>query len=503
MVEVGVDIDAIGRKELQAMAKKIGIKANQKSVVLREKLREAIVLKRDEEMANEKKTLTNAGNKKERIVEDHTDNFIEAKEQIGSRTEEEPSLEAIIDREPLEEKLASDANTPDKKCPIVPENNHDDDKKEKPEASTDDISIVCVTKEQNEGRSSIDVDIVECTSLPPSVCEGNAAENIEDDVSIIDEDTKVIIQRNEKDENIERKDISAADHTTTKKDTKKDELRVVQDNGSEMNEEAMITTEVEEKDSTVKTSKIKAFAANIKPIKNKYADNEIAIEINTPIEEDESTNATGKNDCFRKEIEHEILTKKKRLYQPNDKVLLPTKISLGAEKDAVQKYCQSNRHKHEKFASKLHVLHRKNKGMKQHTKPPLKVFHQPAEERLKASTGKEEKEVPLWKVHSRDFRRNRGVDKTRDSCLKKEKNHPPAKHVKRSPFRDRLNHKAEVNFTTTKGDKANIKKIIPKPLPMSKRNEEQMKKFLERQSIGRKDRAKRDQVKMYANSARS
>lgn len=268
MVEVGVDIDAIGRKELQAMAKKIGIKANQKSIVLREKLREAIaVLKHDEEIANEK-TPTNAGNEKEKIVKDDTANSIEAKEQIGSRTEEESSCEAIIDCGPLEEKLASDANTPDKKYPIVLENNHDDDKREKPEASTEDISIVSVTtKEQNEGRCSIDVDIVECTSLPPSVCQGDAAENIEGDVSIIDEDTKVIINRNEKDENIES--ISAADHTTTEKDTKKDELRVVRDNGSEINEEAMITTEEKEKDSTVKTLKIKAFAAIVKKPKTR------------------------------------------------------------------------------------------------------------------------------------------------------------------------------------------------------------------------------------------
>jgi len=499
MVEVGVDIDAIGRKELQAMAKKFGIKANQKSIVLREKLREAIaVLKHDEQIANEKPP-TNAGNEKEIIVKDDTANSIEAKEQIGSRTEEESSCEAIIDCGPLEEKLASDANTPDKKYPIVSENNHDDNKREKSEASTEDISIVCVTKEQNEGRCSIDVDIVECTSLPPSVCEGDAAENIEGDVSIIDEDTKVVIKRNEKDENIE----SAADHTTTKKDTKKDELRVVRDNGSEINEETMITTEEKEKDSTVKTLKIKAFAANSKETKNEDADNEIAIENNAPIEEDKRTNAIGKDYGFGKEIEHEVLTKKKLLNQPNGKVLLPTKISLGMEKDAVQKYCHSNRHKYEKFASKLDVLHRKNKVMKEHTKPPLNFFHQPAEERLKISTVKEQKEVPLWKVHSRDFRRKRGVDKTRDSRLKKEKNHPPTNHVKRSPFRDRLNHKAEINVTTTKGDKANIKKITPKPLPMSKRNEEQMKKFLERQSIGRKDRAKRDQVKMYANCARN
>jgi hypothetical protein len=510
MVEVGVDIDAIGRKELQALAKNFGIKANQKSVVLRDKLRETIaVLKHDEdvndndgeEMANEK-TPTNAGNEKEKIVKDDTDRSIEAKEQIGSRTEEESSHEAIINYEPFKENKASDANTPDKKYSIVTENSHDDAKREKPEASTEDISIVCVTKEQNEGHCSVDIDIAECTSLPSSVCEGKEVENVKDGISIVDEDTKVIIEQNEKDENIERKNISAADHIITKKDTKKDELRVVRDNGSKINEEATITTEENEKDHTVEASKIKAFATNSKETKNEYADNEVAIEDDIPIEEDRSTIAIEKDDGFGKEIEQEILTKKKLSPQPNDKVLLSTKTSLGTERDSVQKCCRSNRHKDEKFTSKLDELHRKNKGMKQHTKSPLKGLNQPAEERLKTSTVNEQKEVPLWKVHSRDFRRNIGADKTRDSRLKK-KNHLSTKDMKISPFRDRLNNKAEVNVTTNKGDKGNIKKITPKPLPMSKRNEEQMKKFLERQSVGRKDRAKREQVKMYANCARN
>ena len=48
-IKVPFDLDKVGRKELQALAKSFGIKANQKSDVLKEKLREAVALKRTEE----------------------------------------------------------------------------------------------------------------------------------------------------------------------------------------------------------------------------------------------------------------------------------------------------------------------------------------------------------------------------------------------------------------------------------------------------------------------
>ena len=111
---------------------------------------------------------------------------------------------------------------------------------------------------------------------------------------------------------------------------------------------------------------------------------------------------------------------------------------------------------------------------------------------MQLSTKKREKEVPLWKLHSKDFIRNRGANKTRDVDSKKS--------VKRLPFRDCSNNNPGRISAKSTDKKVTKTKLPLKPLPMSKRNEEQMKKFVERQLAGRgEDRAKKEQIKVYVN----
>ena len=215
---------------------------------------------------------------------------------------------------------------------------------------------------------------------------------------------------------------------------------------------------------------------------------------------------------------------------------MPTKISFDAEKGSIKKHSHSNIYKNEKFTSKLDESFRRSKEKKQvaNSNIPKKDAHQPTEQKLKAPKVKK-REVPLWKVHSRDFMRKRGTDKTRDFNSKK-KNPSPTKHVQRRPFGDRSNNTVETKTAQKKIQKNDVRRIPPKPqamskrneeqmklfverqsvckkeknklippkaLPMSKRNEEQMKRFLERQSVGRKDRERREEVRKYANYVRS
>ena len=174
------------------------------------------------------------------------------------------------------------------------------------------------------------------------------------------------------------------------------------------------------------------------------------------------------------------------------------KISLSTKKeDIANKYFKSTITNDKKFATKLPRLQHKKQGRKENAKPLKITLYQPNKEICEASTAKQQKEVPLWRIHSKDFCRKGGVENKRDS--KQNRRKPPRKQI-RQPFRDRLNSKVKIDAVTTKCDKKDItKKNTPKPLAMSKRNEEQMKKFLERQSVGREDRAKREQVKTYAN----
>ena len=122
-------------------------------------------------------------------------------------------------------------------------------------------------------------------------------------------------------------------------------------------------------------------------------------------------------------------------------------------------------------------------------------FEQVQEERRKTQINQSQKEIPLWKIHSKDFIRKRGANKTRDSNI----NVPKKNIVKRLPLRDRLNDRVKSNSSMTNS----TKKAPLKSMQMSKRNEEQMKIYVERQSKGRKYRAEKEKVKMYAHFVRT
>ena len=111
---------------------------------------------------------------------------------------------------------------------------------------------------------------------------------------------------------------------------------------------------------------------------------------------------------------------------------------------------------------------------------------------------RQKKEVPLWKIHSKDFCHSKGTVR-RDKGPGQIKTKPQRKQT-RHPLQDRQNRKCpEPVVTATKDYKAVTKKVVP--MAMSKRNEEQMQKFLHRQSKGRQDRSKIFDAKKYAGIA--
>ena len=437
MMDACIDIDAMGRKELQALAKNFGIKANQKSVVLRDELRVAIA--------------------------------------------------------------------PDKQSSFLPENDHGDDKCVQPESSIEKVSIVCEAEETTKSQNKVH-----------HSAEGRPTEGFTDarcqikEVDRAKNERKVIVEESELDENAIGKNKNIVDQNITIsyeniKNSVKTEggLKSLSDNiSSSMNK----VTTVKAKENLVQTSEAKALSSNGPEIKSGYDDNDITIKNNVATENDRIEIDAGNHDSFGKGTKgiKQSIALNQKLSATSNKIILSTKISFGSEKSSIKKYSHANRNKNEKFVSRLDVSYRKIHVAKEHSraKPPKKVGLQPAEERLKTSSV-QKREVPLWKVHSRDFIRPRGRDKTRGSNFKKKKNPSPTKHLKRRPFGDRSNNEAETNITKKTGEKDGIKRIPPKPQPISRRNEDQMKLFLERQSVGRKDRARKEQVKKFANSVRS
>ena len=418
MVDAAVDIDAMARKELQALAKTFGIKANQKSVVLRDLIREAI-----------------------------------AEQEQSSLEAEEVDVE---------------------------------DEQEQPEPLVEDNSSVSEDAEsteiQKELSHSPDVELSDSPSLP------------------------------------EKGEISDESEQLEEKNTTGDE------NSSET------VNEVPDSSETV----------NVVPVEDEEGDdgtdapNEGTV---TAIEDDVTEIEIGNDDSAGGQVE-EMKQETETKPQPSanvDKKVLPTKISFNAQKGSIKKHCHSNIYRNEKFTSKLDESFRKSNETKQvrNTNLPPKTTNQPTEQGKKVSKV-QKREVPLWKVHSRDFMRKRGEDKTRDLSSNKKK--PlSTKHVQRRPFGDRSNNTIDKKIGKKNIEKSDVRKIAPKPqamskrneqqmkiflerqaagkkekgklvppkaLPMSKRNEEQMKRFLERQSVGRKDRERREEVRNYANYVR-
>jgi len=162
---------------------------------------------------------------------------------------------------------------------------------------------------------------------------------------------------------------------------------------------------------------------------------------------------------------------------------LEKETEQGEQKKIVKRKCQANPDDARVSSTKIPRWTKQISTTKDFTKT--------TENRVQLSTKKREKEVPLWKLHSKDFIRNRGANKTRDI--------EPKKSVKRVPFRDCSNNNPGRISAKSTDEKVTKNKVAPKPLPMSKRNEEQMKKFVERQMAGRGDRAKKEQIKVHVN----
>ena len=421
MVDAAVDIDAMARKELQALAKTFGIKANQKSVVLRDLLREAI-----------------------------------AEQEQSSLEAEEVDVE---------------------------------DEQEQPEPLVEDNSSVSEDAEsteiQKELSRSPDVELSDSPSLPEKDEISDKSEQLEETNTTGDENSS--------------ETVNEVPNVTTNENDVADSLETV----------------------------------NVVPVKDEEGDDGTDAPIEdtvTAVEDDKTEIEIGNDDSAGGQVE-EMKQETETKPQPSanvDKKVLPTKISFNAQKGSIKKHCHSNIYRNEKFTSKLDESFRKSNERKQVT-----TANQPTEQGKKVSKV-QKREVPLWKVHSRDFMRKRGEDKTRDLSSNKKK--PlSTKHVQRRPFGDRSNNTIDKKIGKKNIEKSDVRKIAPKPqamskrneqqmkiflerqaagkkekgklvppkaLPMSKRNEEQMKRFLERQSVGRKDRERREEVRNYANYVR-
>jgi hypothetical protein len=506
MVEIDVDIDTISRKELQALAKKFGIKANQKSVFLRDRLREVIaVVKQDEdenyvngeERTNEENP-TKDGNENESLLEDTSENANEESEKFDGRTSSEFSAEVTSGSEFFAEKETAEIIAPDETDLALTKSNRDDNECDLSEASVDDISIVCeegkIAEKENENDCSKDINVIQLAFTPnndipnANFCKSKEVENAEEDIiSHVNEDTQIIMQSNEKGESMEANNVVIADQDATKayENAKKPVEEKVEPKVSQLEATGMnkVTTKViEENAESIETSKIENFASNNREVKSHQSTN------------NRLKTAMGKQ---QKEVP---------LWKVHSTDFLRNRGPDDNKRPQVKKYQSTNdrlamvagRQEKEVPSWKVHSAD----FLRKKGKPPQTKILQSTDNGLKTVTAAQQKEVPLWKVHSTDFLRKRGTDKNRSVHLGKKKQ-PPRKHSKRLPLGDRSNKKVEVNVAISKGDKIDAKKFTPKQLPMSKRNEEQMKKFLERQTVGRQDRAKREEVKMYANCVRN
>ncbi len=434
MVDDEADIDAMGRKELQALAKTFGIKANQKSVVLRDMIREAIAQQEESSVCVEDSDAEDKQDQPESVVED---NLIVDEDVVSTKNDTEPHHSTEIELS---------------HSPSTSESDEMADDSDRFEEAND-------AGEENAGEMKVDVSISDMNEVPAVTTDEN------DDL----------------------------DDTTTVEVVEVEDVAI-------------------EKEHNI----------NEAPDEDAVAD----------VEDDKSEIHIGTNDSVGRqpeEINQQIETAK--LTTSSDKKVLTTKISFDAEKSSIKKHSHSNIYKNEKFTSKLDESFRRSKEKKQvaNSNLPKKVAHQPTEQKQKAK-----REVPLWKVHSRDFMRKRGTDKFRDLNSKK-KNPSPTKHIQRRPFGDRSNNTVKTKTAKQKIQKNDVRRIPPKPqamskrneeqmklfverqsvgkkeknkrippkaLPMSKRNEEQMKRFLERQSVGRKERERREEVRKHANYVR-
>mmetsp|Transcript_17042 Transcript_17042/g.35049 ORF Transcript_17042/g.35049 Transcript_17042/m.35049 type:complete len:652 (-) Transcript_17042:584-2539(-) len=209
---------------------------------------------------------------------------------------------------------------------------------------------------------------------------------------------------------------------------------------------------------------------------------------------DENESVAKQTDAFDKELE-DILNKDIEMKETKSK-----KMSTSPKKgDAPKKYYKPNKSHDTKFVTKLPALQHRKHRRKENVKLSEVTISQPAKDKSNASTIKRQKEVPLWKLHSKDFTRKGGVEKTGDS--KQSKGRLQKKLIKQWHLEDRLNTTVDVNVTPTKESKTFTKNMTPKAMSIAKRNEELIKKFKERQLVGRQDRAEKEKIRKFVNYA--
>ncbi|VEU33450.1 unnamed protein product [Pseudo-nitzschia multistriata] len=194
------------------------------------------------------------------------------------------------------------------------------------------------------------------------------------------------------------------------------------------------------------------------------------------------------SDPFQKQL---VVMKKGGIIQEKrpKKIVSMKKINPG-------KRCrQSNKPYHAKFTSRLPVAQEKGKQVKVDSFAANNNLS--SKDKSKTSTDEKHNGVPLWKIHSKDFIRKGEVQLEKIKDSKQDKRLSRRKEVMRRPFTDRLNHRVDAKNRETV-----IKKTTPKPMAMSKRNEEHMKKFMERQLVGRQDRDQKEKEKRYVHYVR-
>ncbi|OEU15460.1 hypothetical protein FRACYDRAFT_240148 [Fragilariopsis cylindrus CCMP1102] len=463
VVEVDMDdinMDELGRKELQALAKSFGIRANQTS----EKIKLAILQRKQEK----------------KVVECEEESPVVDNKAVVD-------LLATADINEIEETMIAGTTNDDSTIVVPPNDDMNDTTVIMPTVSSSTISttldvpidqtrstpsvasvlISIVGEEQQEHKLILAEDqnrsTISSPALPPSsalvsspISDHKEPFKASDD-HIAEQSTSVITLLNENsDDNDDNKDVSSPKGEIC--DEKQDD-----DNNECKNDHKDVSSpdlEVHDKNQDDDNNKCNDDNNDVSsPDGEVYHENQ----------DDEIDNSDSPSDEIDSgEDEHIEVGDNDVSNTP-----VPDKepfIASTKKDDTIKKSNIAN----EKFVTKL----------------PKYVFVR--------SIVRQKKEVPLWKIHSKDFCHSKGTVR-RDKGPGQIKTKPQRKQT-RHPLQDRQNRKCpEPVVTATKDYKAVTKKVVP--MAMSKRNEEQMQKFLHRQSKGRQERSKIFDAKKYAGIA--
>lgn len=454
MTELNCDVEAMGRKELQALAKNFGVKANQKSEILREKLREAIAASEDENK--------DAGNQDGTMeCENDPNDGTQGISATGVEEAKEESRETEF--ESNEDNKNQDENGDDLFCETTDNGDLD----------SDEFKIKIEITEEGSSPSREDMEASTDTSHPldgndaedEDENEGSEAEvNARDEKDVSEENVAVEVIKKNRSGDI----TNAGVHRTQEEGESPAQGTPILDTDN-----TLVDMQSTDDSNTDESIPINPQKEEIKESEKK--EDMVMDDKSNPKEEEMTVGSTGNESKL-------------------DRIVFKTRGG-----NAGNKYSKSNNNqncKTAKFSTKLPPMRTKEflKTRKaSESKPPI-------QDTTRVTTKKQE--VPLWKLHSKDFMRKGRTEKT---GFTQAKSSLPRQPIPRRPFQNLLNAKTEQRTVVTKptkakGDSAN--KLAPKSMSMSKRNEEQMKKFLERQSAGRQERAQKEKVRAYANYVR-